>query len=365
MPRKVHTQPNAAGWSILAALARFFNPLGQSSGTVPGAKSVEYDERRYGDEPVPHWQLGGKIYHPSGEKLEKAIHEIEKAKKRTDKTITKERKAQKQIKKHPPKPPKAPKEKKGKLIPLTDPKSDKKPTENYGGSQKGYWKGNNFYYESQYVMPRRYMRGRKKTYRKRYTPRGDGLFGAGKMLTEVKYVDNNWAATAVDDIWNVTAINLLQQGTSFTTRVGNSVKFVRITWRFTIEDNTSDDNVHRFVIFLDKQPNGALATDANLFQYPVSVSPIACVNSPLNLGNSQRFQICRDKILTTQKSNNSVAVFKGSCRIACRTQYMANNGTIADISTNALLLGFVSIYGVGQSAGNQISGYARCRFTDD
>jgi len=229
-------------------------------------------------------------------------------------------------------------------------------------------------------MPkRRVFRGRRRTYRRRYGMKRMGRakrgYGAANGLwnaryghkQEVKFVDTRIdvaGAAAIDDVFNNRAVNVLQQGTGFSQRIGNTVRWIKISWNIYIEDSTNLENIHRFMIFIDKQPNGVLATDADLFQYPVSTSPLQCIASPLNLNNKMRFVVIRDKRIETQDVNRPAVYWKGTARFNFNSQYSTNAGTIADISSYAICFGWISLYAVAQSAGNQVSGYVRCRFTD-
>ena len=158
---------------------------------------------------------------------------------------------------------------------------------------------------------------------------------------------------------SVTTLVSLQQGTSDTTRVGNTVRWKNLGFKMTMDNHATSDLGVRLMIVRDRNPQGAVATVSQI----VNSVPAGAYKGFRNLDYTQRFDILWDKCYTmTSKSNSSVNLicidkyidlaerrikknkfqyqFKG--KNINETNYgLGNAGSIADISENAFY--FVAI----------------------
>lgn len=176
--------------------------------------------------------------------------------------------------------------------------------------------------------------------------------GLIKASQELKYSALDYMNDNVDNVFTI-AQNpcLMVQGDSATTRTGNEILVDKIEWNMTV---TYQDvyNTYRFILFVNKQTNGADMTNGTLFQGFAT----AGVNSMLNPSTTSQYRIIWDKqfhttayevltgVGTGTLNGNSVKQIRGSktFKRPIRVKYTTNAGTIADIQTNAIQLGIFS-----------------------
>lgn len=130
----------------------------------------------------------------------------------------------------------------------------------------------------------------------------------------------------------VQALNILQQGSNDNDRDGDSVRFKSLTVRMNWNQNASALNTRlRWLIVIDKQPNGALATITDIL---TAASPRACRNT----NNMKRFVVLSDEMTTMRVDTETAAShWNWYTTLDMKTTYDGNAGTIADITTNSLL----------------------------
>lgn len=152
------------------------------------------------------------------------------------------------------------------------------------------------------------------------------------------------------------------QGDGPTNRTGIQVRSKSLTFKLNCAVGTSGVNVNRFILFLDKQPNGVAPAIADLLTTGGSVTPIDALR---NLGNSKRFIVIRDMRWTqVSTSDSQQRVFEFTVPLKFLTQYYVgqNNGTVADIATNALW--FMTVGDAALGNGSLMNGVIRYRFQD-
>lgn len=184
---------------------------------------------------------------------------------------------------------------------------------------------------------------------------------------ELKYVDIASTVYACDTTGSVTALNLTAVGDDNTTRDGRQiiVTSCHIRGLITNQDASTATSLARWLLVWDKQPNGAIATIANILAAATSISST-------NLNNRERFVILRDKqygvgqIDTTATQTYTIAPGVHECneyvKINARTTYGGTAADIASVATGALLL--VTIGNQAAASGAQLTAATRVRFTD-
>jgi len=149
---------------------------------------------------------------------------------------------------------------------------------------------------------------------------------------EMKYVDTNiGTAVAVSSTPTITCLNLLAQGNNASNRIGNQVRIMRIECRVVsvVGDATQ---VMRFVLVWDKQPNGALALEADLFS--VAGQPISLRNND----KIKRFDFLYDKQFSLDTNDSVKVLLDVNTRVNRISYYNGTTGLISNITTGALLL---------------------------
>jgi len=151
-------------------------------------------------------------------------------------------------------------------------------------------------------------------------------------VEEEKYVDLNiGTAVTVTTTPTITPINVMIPGNSVNTRIGNQLRVTRLEMRaVTVVGDATQ--LLRLILIWDKQPNGVLATEANIF---------ALAGQPLsqrNNDNIKRFDFLYDA-MWVEDTNDSVKDTRvAKLNINRRAFYIGNGGAIANIATGALLL---------------------------
>jgi hypothetical protein len=126
-------------------------------------------------------------------------------------------------------------------------------------------------------------------------------------------------------------LNGLQVGDTVATRTGQSIKMDRMYLRYYINSNaTSIQNIIRFMIVLDKQPNSAIFAIGDLL---TATTPTA----PLTFGSQNRFVVIYDQIYAL--SSNGQGCVCDSLTLPTNQHVIFNTGnagTVADINSNSL-----------------------------
>jgi len=168
---------------------------------------------------------------------------------------------------------------------------------------------------------------------------------------------------AMDTTGGQTLLNGLSLGNTASTRVGMKVSIRSIELRLVLfaTATTGADQQHRIQLFLDKQSNAAAPTLAD----QLTGNNFLALRS---LTQRRRFKIMWDKTYNINASGEPntakcVKMYMKFRRPLVVEYNSANNGTVADISTNHI---FYTTVG-SEAAGNTDSisqVYARVRYTD-
>jgi hypothetical protein len=177
----------------------------------------------------------------------------------------------------------------------------------------------------------------------------------------------------------ISCLNPIASGAGFFQRIGRRIemKSIRLTAsiRFRQAGTTPADDFARVMIIYDKQSNGAAPTIAAILQ---SQDNTTTSNSPfagINLNNRDRFEVIRDQmvylpLLTAANVSgppDPVApsyLMKMYAKLGGRiTQFGADAGAIASITTGALLL-VVYAGSAPADAQYELAGTTRLRFGD-
>lgn len=186
---------------------------------------------------------------------------------------------------------------------------------------------------------------------------------------ELKYKDvANSAAYVFDTTGSVTLLNGIATGDDNTDRDGRQVhnKSIQVVGHVRPVDGSTGAVLCRLMLVWDSQPNGAIATIANILTASTS-----CAN--LNLDNRERFTILKDWAYSnggidttatqTYAMSPTTTAIKWFIPLGGKKTTYGNTGnTIASINTGALLL--VSIGNVVPNAGSLFEGTTRLRFHD-
>ncbi len=168
------------------------------------------------------------------------------------------------------------------------------------------------------------------------------------------------------------SLNLIPQGVTESTRVGRkcTVKALYIHGNFFLPSTSAPGDTTdrvRFVVYLDKQANGATATVATN-----GILETAVINSFRDLTNTGRFRILSDKMYTfnctagaRDGTNDQFAemIKSYSCympKLNIPLEFSSTTGAIAEIRSNN-----ISVLCISQDAKVTVTYTARIRFSDN
>lgn len=175
---------------------------------------------------------------------------------------------------------------------------------------------------------------------------------------EYKYVDTSGSGN-VSSTGTIDCLSLIAQGTTATTRTGNTVKYARLSLKMLQAANVTTDNnfgVSRYIIFRDLQSDGTAPTVAEVLES-------ASVNAFLNNNNKARFTVLKDFYLkTSSKTSNTNNVFKCSIPLSHHGYYKSSGGTIAEVQNDNLFILFINW---GNTNPPNYAYTARLRFLDN
>jgi len=154
------------------------------------------------------------------------------------------------------------------------------------------------------------------------------------LNVEKKYIDTLVNSQDMDTTGAIQLLNGCTQGTSGTTRNGQSIKMCSIEMRgiIALDPDTVVGSICKVAIVLDTQPNAGAPTIANIWSsaFPTALRLI---------GTGKRFRILYSKCRALSINGNEVLYFKWFKKLKIHTRYNTGNvGDITDITTNSLYL---------------------------
>jgi len=162
------------------------------------------------------------------------------------------------------------------------------------------------------------------------------------------------------------SLNLIPQGTTDQTRVGNKITIRNVNVRFAIsaDDQTTGAfaaGAIRIIIYVDKQTNGATAAFTDILKG-------GQVTSFRNMDQVDRFIILKDKIYAPPvmaanalHTSTSARYYSISKKVNLPVHFSSTTGAITELRSNNI--GFLAISDTASA--NIFNGVARVKFTDD
>jgi len=184
---------------------------------------------------------------------------------------------------------------------------------------------------------------------------------------ELKYLDTAVATYACSTAGSVTYISGTSTGDDANSRDGRQIdiRTVQLSGMIYPEDDTTVPCHARVMLVLDQQPNGALATIADILA-------AASSDAFMNLDNRDRFRVlaATDVVLgkTSTTATQAIAGAPAAApaklykRVNIRSTYKGTNGDIASAATNAILLVTIGDIAAGEAA--TLRAGCRIRFLD-
>lgn len=157
--------------------------------------------------------------------------------------------------------------------------------------------------------------------------------------TELKYQDYIGSSVQGTTMTQV-LVNGLTQGTTSTTRLGDTirVKTVELNMRISISTTSTLGYVtFRVLLLRDTQPNGATFGPGNYLNTPTNVL------STITMAQCKRFHTVDDQMFIMDSNGPQAVLYRRVYNIDFHPEYgLGNAGTIADLSKDALFLCFLS-----------------------
>lgn len=193
---------------------------------------------------------------------------------------------------------------------------------------------------------------------------------------EKKAYDINGTTYQINTTGSVTALCTPQLGTDLANRVGRRIKLTSVYIRGDVgleaAYTSAAVQVHaqqaRFILFMDYQPNGIIASATDLLTQATSWGQ-------LNLNNRERFKVLKDKTFVFDNYEKSAATdanwgrtiynFKCFKKLDEDCVFNSNNlGTIGDIQTGALYMLWIGSLASGANTDGNARLTTRVRFID-
>lgn len=185
---------------------------------------------------------------------------------------------------------------------------------------------------------------------------------------ERKFLDNVFANNVVDSAdgtsISIFELNAVADGVTNSERIGRKMAMRSLYIQLSVNLNglaVLNTSYVRFIVLLDRQPNGALPTVPNVLLLPASGNLLTEMLSPNNLNNSKRFVTLWDHRVTLQRNFISGRLVQKYLPLSQTVQFNGAGGTIGNIATNSLIL---MVMGDVAGGGPQstFSGSIRLRF---
>jgi len=160
-------------------------------------------------------------------------------------------------------------------------------------------------------------------------------------------------------------LNLVEEGPAGYNRVGSRAVFTSVEIEMVINGLTSSTvGTARYIVVVDKQPNGATFTIGELLQDNIAGG--ITFQSGMNMASKNRFQIMRDSYVTIDSASGLVKHEK--CYIKCRvpTDFVGSTPVITSVMTGAIHL-IVIAENISAGGGDKIALHtlrARVRYED-
>lgn len=159
---------------------------------------------------------------------------------------------------------------------------------------------------------------------------------ARQMKAEIRHVDSGLLSATLSTGAQITHLTHIDQGPDSDERLGNKVHLLKIAIRGLFYGGDAVGNVVRVVVFYDRQSNGLLPADANLFL--PTLTPLA----PRLWGQQQQYWFIYDKTFALNTSQGP-RVWKMKKRINKDQIYgTSTSGSYTNVSKGAVWIYLIS-----------------------
>lgn len=188
---------------------------------------------------------------------------------------------------------------------------------------------------------------------------------------EVKNSDTDSGGVIVSaNTWKFFLINGIAGGTTRTTRIGGQVNTTKVQANVVAAPSAAGVALGetRFMLIYDHNPQGAVPAATDI----LSADSFGAF---MNISNSDRFMVLADKYIVEENGSNPLttagalqsihlSMFRKMPKPGLLQKYLnANGGTIAEITSGAIYLGFCTAPGPAATQA-QVQYTTRVRFTD-
>jgi len=160
--------------------------------------------------------------------------------------------------------------------------------------------------------------------------------------SELKYADIQQHQTDVIDTGTFVLLNGIGPGLDAWNRVGRQIlmKQLDLKLSFTQQNGAVNAQQLRYMVVYDRQPNGAIFTNANLLDN--SVPLLWWTRKSTNPDNRDRFEILMDRTIQVNPNllEMSAPVFDYRLPLTLPSQFNGAGATVASITTGSLYLVF-------------------------
>ena len=176
----------------------------------------------------------------------------------------------------------------------------------------------------------------------------------GLVNVEWKTLDGSFTTAPAASFSSPVYMTNCSQGTSQSNRVGDSIRIKSVACNVTFHSGTADDTV-RFILFLDKSPNGATPNVLEIYRNNN-------FDTFRNPDFMQRFVILTDKQINLSVTGQNEVSYRYYKEMNHEAKYQSNTATVSDAANGHLFAIWIARSGV---VGVQTTGKYRIRYIDN
>ncbi len=168
----------------------------------------------------------------------------------------------------------------------------------------------------------------------------EGLGHWAPFNTEVRRVGVSQAATNCSNSGLLACLSQTAQGDDVANRQGRSIKAIALEFRDVVAVTTSNSAIRR-LIFIDWDQAGTAPTPSDVLSVAF-VSTAEFALSPLNVSNTQRFEILSDELISVDTVNRPIRTEVQKFRLDSHIRYLGTTAAAASDGEGSIYVLYVS-----------------------
>lgn len=161
-------------------------------------------------------------------------------------------------------------------------------------------------------------------------------------LVEQKHVTTSVSQAPCPLSGHIDCLNILSQGSSASTRLGNQVRsqYLDVYGSIQLPSSGGNSDFVRLIFFIDHEPLGALPAVSDVLESSIAISPFNHDKVNHVGQHGSRFTILGERMIEVQNSIASTGTvdkpWHFRCKLNSPTLYQSGAGTISDLLRNSV-----------------------------